>query len=65
MIGIRAQNLCSFRLNNQHHILRDLFDHRMSKKTFSLIMNKMFIRVTNVIRKIATGTIWMCESSSS
>ena len=38
------------RLNNEHH-WRDLCDHLMRKRIFTLIMNKVYIRVQKIMRK--------------
>ena len=47
------------RVNNQH-VWRELYDHPMSTKFFTSIMNKIFIRAPKMIRKVTMALIWIC-----
>ena len=35
-------------------------DHLTSTKIFTLLMNGIFIRALNIMRKVATASIWIC-----
>ena len=37
-----------------------LFDHLIGKRIFNLIMNKRCVQSPNLMREIATGSIWIC-----
>ena len=50
------------RLNSEHD-WRDIYDHLMSLRMFTLTLNKIFIWAPNIMRQMAMGMIWICESS--
>jgi hypothetical protein len=38
----------------------DLFDHIMSVRIFTLIVNKLLISVVKIMKRMAMDTIWDC-----
>ena len=46
------------RLNNQHD-WGDLYEHLIDTKTFTLMMNRIFIGALKIMRKMATASIWI------
>ena len=60
----KNQTMCSkydnqYRLNSQHHWV-NLYDHLTSKRIFTFMMNKVFVRAPKVMRNIATTFMWIC-----
>ena len=39
----------------------DLYDHLMDTKTFTLMMNRIFIGALKIMRKMATASIWILQ----
>lgn len=37
-----------------------LYDHIMNIRTFTLTINKIFNELRKIMRKMATGTYWIC-----
>ena len=50
------------RLNSQHN-WADLYDHLMSMKMFTLILNNKFIWALKFVKQMDMGTIWVCQLS--
>ena len=46
-------------LHSQHD-WRDLYDHLMSTRIFTFIVNKIFMWAPKVMRQVTLGTIWIC-----
>ena len=42
---------------------RNFYNHCITHRIFSLIMNKIFIRTPKIMRRVATCTIKICSSS--
>ena len=63
-IGQRDWTTCSKYANYSrlHSQLdwEDLYDHQMSRRIFSFIMSKIFIRSPEIVRHMAMETIWIC-----
>ena len=51
------------RFDNQHNWERDLYDHLMSAKIFTLILNQIFIYAPNIMRKAIRALIWIGQLS--
>ena len=54
-----SKNVLCTMLDSQHDC-GDLYDHLMSTRIFTLIMNKLFIWAPKMMRQMAMGTIWNC-----
>jgi len=50
------------RLKYQHTWGEEPFEHLITLRIFTLIMNKTFIQASNFLRKMATDTIWNWQS---
>ena len=57
-IGVHAQNMIASIINM---ILGGgvLFDHSMSTRIFTLIINKIFIGTPKIMKKVALALIWI------
>ena len=42
------------------NIVGGVYDHLMSMRIFTLVMNEIFIRAVKFLRKLATTLIWIC-----
>jgi len=58
------------RLNSEHYLLIylfwggvDIYDHLMNSRVFTSVMNEIFIWAPEIMRKMATDTIWNWQSS--
>ena len=60
-IGLQAQVILIDSTLNGPHNLGDLYDHFMSTRFFTLIMNKRFIGTPKTMRQMATGMIWIAN----
>jgi len=64
-IRLRAQNMPTI-LGSKAKSLRgggNLYDHLMSTQILTFLMNKIFIWALSTMKKMATGTLWICQSS--
>ena len=60
-IGLRVPNMCKlhFKLNSQCSE-GGIYDHVLSTRIFTLIINVIFIQVPKDMRKVARALIWIC-----
>ena len=60
-IGVHAQHI-TIGLGSITNIIvwGDLYDHYMSTRIVTLIMNAIFIRTSKFIRKVVLTSIWIC-----